>query len=189
MALWRCQRHFPFPPLRATSLRPKFNPGQVQRICVPKPPALFHTTRSSMQTTKALTTPRTWVDRLPPKAQPYLYLTRIDKPIGTLLLFYPCGASSAAPGPVAPPMVGTDHRDREIPRSLVNHDGLIRAQRPAICPTEIHTPVRHRRAHHARGRVHHQRPMGPEPGQRSRYVCWHVISSSISSSTAPRTQA
>ncbi|KAI0306960.1 UbiA prenyltransferase family-domain-containing protein [Multifurca ochricompacta] len=32
----------------------------------------------------------TWVDRLPPKAQPYLYLTRIDKPIGTLLLFYPC---------------------------------------------------------------------------------------------------
>jgi hypothetical protein len=96
MALWRCQ--IPFPPLRATSLRPKFNPGQIQRICVPNAPALFHTTRSSMQTTKALTTPRTWVDRLPTKAQPYLYLTRIDKPIGTLLLFYPCGASSAAPG-------------------------------------------------------------------------------------------
>jgi hypothetical protein len=33
----------------------------------------------------------TWVDRLPPKVRPYLYLTRIDKPIGTLLLFYPCG--------------------------------------------------------------------------------------------------
>jgi 4-hydroxybenzoate polyprenyltransferase len=36
----------------------------------------------------------TWIDRLPPKIRPYLYLTRIDKPIGTLLLFYPCGASS-----------------------------------------------------------------------------------------------
>ena len=34
---------------------------------------------------------RTWVDRLPAKIRPYLYLTRIDKPIGTLLLFYPCG--------------------------------------------------------------------------------------------------
>ncbi|KAJ4472341.1 4-hydroxybenzoate polyprenyl transferase [Lentinula aciculospora] len=31
-----------------------------------------------------------WVKRLPPKLQPYMYLTRIDKPIGTLLLFYPC---------------------------------------------------------------------------------------------------
>ena len=27
----------------------------------------------------------TWVDRLPPKIRPYLYLTRVDKPIGTLL--------------------------------------------------------------------------------------------------------
>lgn len=35
----------------------------------------------------------TWVDRLPQKARPYLYLTRIDKPIGTLLLFYPCAWS------------------------------------------------------------------------------------------------
>lgn len=39
-------------------------------------------------------TPATWVDRLPQKVRPYLYLTRIDKPIGTLLLFYPCGSSS-----------------------------------------------------------------------------------------------
>lgn len=35
--------------------------------------------------------PTTWVDRLPQKVRPYLYLTRVDKPIGTLLLFYPCG--------------------------------------------------------------------------------------------------
>lgn len=35
--------------------------------------------------------PTNWVDRLPKSVRPYLYLTRIDKPIGTLLLFYPCG--------------------------------------------------------------------------------------------------
>ncbi|KAM5534269.1 hypothetical protein V8D89_010879 [Ganoderma adspersum] len=34
--------------------------------------------------------PATWVDRLPKSIRPYLYLTRIDKPIGTLLLYYPC---------------------------------------------------------------------------------------------------
>lgn len=38
--------------------------------------------------------PLSWVDRLPPTIRPYLYLTRIDKPIGTLLLFYPCGAQT-----------------------------------------------------------------------------------------------
>ncbi|OBZ76775.1 4-hydroxybenzoate polyprenyltransferase, mitochondrial [Grifola frondosa] len=36
------------------------------------------------------TPPKTWVDRVPSSIRPYLYLTRIDKPIGTLLLFYPC---------------------------------------------------------------------------------------------------
>ncbi|KIM90973.1 hypothetical protein PILCRDRAFT_157725 [Piloderma croceum F 1598] len=34
-----------------------------------------------------------WIERLPSNARPYLYLTRIDKPIGTLLLFYPCAWS------------------------------------------------------------------------------------------------
>lgn len=42
----------------------------------------------------ASTAPTTWVDRLPPKIRPYLNLIRIDKPIGTLLVFYPCGASN-----------------------------------------------------------------------------------------------
>lgn len=36
---------------------------------------------------------KSWVDRMPIKTRPYLHLTRIDKPIGTLLLFYPCGMS------------------------------------------------------------------------------------------------
>ncbi|KAF8914069.1 4-hydroxybenzoate polyprenyl transferase [Gymnopilus junonius] len=34
-----------------------------------------------------------WVEYLPQKTRPYLYLTRLDKPIGTLLLFYPCAWS------------------------------------------------------------------------------------------------
>lgn len=53
--------------------------------------------------------PPTWVDRLPQKARPYFYLTRIDKPIGTLLLFYPCAwsitmASFALQVPVTTPL-------------------------------------------------------------------------------------
>lgn len=38
-----------------------------------------------------LVAPGTWLDRMPKSIQPYLYLTRIDKPIGTWLLFWPCG--------------------------------------------------------------------------------------------------
>ncbi|KAI8978006.1 UbiA prenyltransferase family-domain-containing protein [Pilobolus umbonatus] len=34
-----------------------------------------------------------WVDHLPAKIAPYAYLTRIDKPIGTWLLFWPCAWS------------------------------------------------------------------------------------------------
>lgn len=33
---------------------------------------------------------RSWVDGMPPKAQPYLRLMRLDRPIGTWLLFWPC---------------------------------------------------------------------------------------------------
>jgi hypothetical protein len=35
--------------------------------------------------------PTTWVDRLPAAVRPYVYLTRIDKPIGFLTVYYPCG--------------------------------------------------------------------------------------------------
>ncbi|CAO3703546.1 unnamed protein product [Rhizopus stolonifer] len=34
-----------------------------------------------------------WIDRLPEKWAPYAFLTRIDKPIGTWLLFWPCAWS------------------------------------------------------------------------------------------------
>ena len=32
-----------------------------------------------------------WIDRLPEKIAPYAFLARIDKPIGTWLLYWPCG--------------------------------------------------------------------------------------------------
>ena len=37
--------------------------------------------------------PKSWVERAPQKIRPYLYLARVDKPIGTLLLYYPCSTS------------------------------------------------------------------------------------------------
>ncbi|HEY1836255.1 MAG TPA: 4-hydroxybenzoate octaprenyltransferase [Rhizomicrobium sp.] len=42
------------------------------------------------QTASADAVARTWVDRAPAAAQPYLRLMRLDGPIGTWLLFWPC---------------------------------------------------------------------------------------------------
>ncbi|KZW03692.1 4-hydroxybenzoate polyprenyl transferase [Exidia glandulosa HHB12029] len=54
---------------------------------------------------------RSWIDRLPASWRPYALLTRIDKPIGTALLFLPCGWSIAMASHAthAPPsvMLGT----------------------------------------------------------------------------------
>lgn len=44
--------------------------------------------------TPASITYNSWLDRLPPKLSPYVYLTRMDKPIGTWLLYWPCGKLS-----------------------------------------------------------------------------------------------
>ncbi|KAF7790879.1 hypothetical protein EIP86_001837 [Pleurotus ostreatoroseus] len=48
------------------------------------------TSQPSTNTPTPVVSPTTWIDRAPAKLRPYLYLTRIDKPIGTLLLMYPC---------------------------------------------------------------------------------------------------
>ncbi|KAJ8925586.1 hypothetical protein NQ315_009426 [Exocentrus adspersus] len=50
------------------------------------------------------------VDKAPKQLQPYLRLMRLDKPIGTWLLFWPCGwgiASAAAPGCLPDPYILT----------------------------------------------------------------------------------
>jgi len=48
------------------------------------------------------TVPTTWVEHaiIPNKIKPYLYLARVDKPIGTLLLFWPCCWSVALAAPM-----------------------------------------------------------------------------------------
>ncbi|RDB22624.1 4-hydroxybenzoate polyprenyltransferase, mitochondrial [Hypsizygus marmoreus] len=72
-------------------------------------PCALHINPTRFSSSNVPTAPKTWVDCLPPKIQPYLYLTRIDKPIGTLLLFYPCAwsitmASYALELPVTTPL-------------------------------------------------------------------------------------
>lgn len=77
----------------------------VQKSCFavrPSTAITLHAPKPLVRYTSTATPPTTWVDRFPARVRPYIYLTRIDKPIGTLLLFYPCGKCPSAPlvGPV-----------------------------------------------------------------------------------------
>jgi 4-hydroxybenzoate polyprenyltransferase len=51
---------------------------------------------------KGICDPATWIGRLPPVAQPYARLMRLDKPIGTWLLLLPCWWSLALAAPKFP---------------------------------------------------------------------------------------
>ncbi|EGG17314.1 4-hydroxybenzoate nonaprenyltransferase [Cavenderia fasciculata] len=51
-------------------------------------------TTTNTTTTISTTTPE-WISKLPKSIQPYIFLSRLDKPIGTLLLLYPCLWSTA----------------------------------------------------------------------------------------------
>jgi 4-hydroxybenzoate polyprenyltransferase len=51
---------------------------------------LYSTTPSTQQKEERIIY-NNWLDHLPAKIAPYAFLTRIDKPIGTWLLFWPCG--------------------------------------------------------------------------------------------------
>ena len=102
----------------------------------------------------------TWVDRLPARIRPYVYLTRIDKPIGTLLLFYPCGMS-------LDPYFCPAQRPHT---SVVDYHGVLRAPSPAHDFAFIPRPLRPRRARDARRGVHNQRHVGQEPRQSRRSV-------------------
>ncbi|KAF8545827.1 4-hydroxybenzoate polyprenyl transferase [Imleria badia] len=50
---------------------------------------LSHWQKSLRTSSSCVSPPTTWVDRFPASVRPYIYLTRIDKLIGILLLFYP----------------------------------------------------------------------------------------------------
>ena len=60
----------------------------------PQPQAPLQSKLPDHVMTTAIAPPRTFIDRLPKvllPIKPYLELTRIDKPIGTWLLYWPCG--------------------------------------------------------------------------------------------------
>ena len=56
------------------------------------------TRMSSIATPDAERGPSNWVDRLPAAWRPYARLARFDRPIGSWLLFWPCGWGLAASG-------------------------------------------------------------------------------------------
>ncbi|KAF5333262.1 hypothetical protein D9611_002368 [Ephemerocybe angulata] len=108
----RFLRHLPTSSLRSSRLGSNTS---LFNSLKPTSSYLYSRTQPSFATTfrfnssLPVTPQKTWVDRLPPKIRPYLYLTRIDKPIGTLLLFYPCAwsitmASYALHLPVTTPL-------------------------------------------------------------------------------------
>lgn len=86
----RCSSFNHSPVLRSLS-RPALSYNRTT-ICL-STAALKRLQSTTPSTPKTVVSPTqtTWVDCLPVKTRPYFYLTRIDKPIGTLLLFYPCG--------------------------------------------------------------------------------------------------
>ena len=91
---------------------------------------------------------RTWIDRLPVTARPYLHLMRIDKPIGTLLLFYPCGSFGDR--------IRYIHRSVSPSHSVVHNHGLIRAPASIHRAAHVSGHIRNWCSRHAWGRVHDQ---------------------------------
>lgn len=74
--------------------------------------------------------PRSWVDALPTRARPYVLLARADKPIGTLLLFYPCGEYIL--------MSCQEAVHRLFYSSMVYYNGLVCSLRLAYCTGILH---------------------------------------------------
>jgi hypothetical protein len=93
--------------------------------------------------------PKSWVERAPKRIRPYLYLARVDKPIGTLLLYYPCSTSSS---PERNLRIVTER----IGGSLVDNYGFVRAQSPGNHSFSVPDPLRGRRVRYARSGVYDQ---------------------------------
>lgn len=93
--------------------------------------------------------PTTWVDRLPIKWRPYFFLTRIDKPIGTFLLFYPCGARSIYS------FVKIPCSTRVLTHSLVHYNGILCNCGAYKHSTHLSWSLRPWCSHHARSGLYH----------------------------------
>ena len=118
--------------------------GRVERRSVSTSTTAHHITPSAPPQPP----PKSWVERTPEKIRPYLYLARVDKPIGTLLLYYPCSAS------LFPEASGFGIVTDEIVGSLVNNDGFLRAASPYYHAFDVSDPLRYRRVCHARSGVY-----------------------------------
>lgn len=98
--------------LTRTALQPLQKNAWIKSTCLPKarvlstplyrhgwqPSTIRMTTTANIpsDSTRADSKPKRilyggWIDKLPEKWAPYAFLARIDKPIGTWLLFWPCG--------------------------------------------------------------------------------------------------
>ena len=69
---------------------------------------------STTQHPKSIQIMSSFVDRAPIGLQPYLKLMRVDKPIGSWLLFWPCGWSLGLAAPAGAPFPGINifHENR-----------------------------------------------------------------------------
>lgn len=122
--------------------------------------------RTSVNTKTTVSTPTppqnspvTWVSRLPQAVQPYMLLMRLDKPIGTMLLYYPCSE----------PLMRTC-RTSEFGHSLVismdlvllpnvllslgDTNGVLRSTFITYCTFDSACAIWNGRPHHARSRLY-----------------------------------
>lgn len=125
---------------------------------------------SQSTTTTPTTTPppvspptTTWVDTLPRSitwTKPYLQLARVDKPIGTWLLYWPCGKIII---PSCPYYIYTHIYSLTYLHyidSMVYHDGSLLGSSPHRHLVNQFTPLWDGSSSHARRRLYNQRSMG-----------------------------
>lgn len=113
-----------------------------------------------------------WLDRLPTSlrwTRPYFELSRLDKPIGSWLLYWPCGEQALYPYHPHPLQSSESNRSltardpyeltdtiRTALDSLVDHDGSLLLLLSALVHLVPDCPLWNGSRRHARGRVHHQ---------------------------------
>lgn len=89
----------------------------------------------------------TWVDRLPIKIRPYVLLARADKPVGTMLLLWPC--STFRPSYESAALLSV-----AFIFSLVNHYGFVRNPGANFGSPYLPFSIRPWRIHHERRGLH-----------------------------------
>ena len=127
-------------------------PFRIERTSKLGPPSAFLRQNGTVSSSPV---PKTWVDYFPTKVRPYLYLTRIDKPIGTLLLYYPCSEYLNFPDAL-------ERVEVLLTRfcSVVNHHGILCPAHTPDRATDVPQSIRHWCTCYAGSWVHYQRHVG-----------------------------